>query len=149
MRMFSFNYSKLVRLTYDTIRMSCFCVADPQEIIVIRQCLSDHIRLAPVTSFQVMIEHCLTAPDGSGGEGHGELMGFVLHFLAGGGYDENWATPTRGRPASTAWCARDSEGGKGAVLEVVWDVKNEMAEETLRDGMIRVGVPSFPIPPEN
>lgn len=96
-----------------------------------------------------MIEHCLTAPDGSGGEGHGELMNLVLHFLAGGGYDENWAAPTRGRPASTAWCARDSEGGKGAVLEVLWEVKNEVAEETLREGMIRVGVPSFPISPEN
>lgn len=149
MRMFSCNYSKVVRLPYDSICTSLFLVADTQEIIIIRQCLSDHIRLAPVTSFQVMIEHCLTAPDGSGGEGHGELMGFVLHFLAGGGYDENWAAPTRGRPASTAWCARDSEGGKGAVLEVVWDVKNEMAEETLRNGMIRVGVPSFPIPPED
>jgi len=117
--------------------------------MIIRQCLSDHIRLAPVTSFQVMIEHCLTAPDGSGGEGHGELMSLVLHFLAGGGYDENWAAPTRGRPASTAWCARDSEGGKGAVLEVLWEVQDEMAEETLREGMIRVGAPSFPISPKS
>lgn len=149
MQMFSFNYSKVVRLPYNTICASLFLVADPQEIITIRQCLSDHIRLAPVTSFQVMIEHCLTAPDGAGGEGHGELMGLVLHFLAGGGYDENWGSPTRGRPASTAWCARDSEGGKGAVLEVLWEVKDEMAEETLRDGMVRVGVPSFPIPPED
>src|SRR5258706_4634747 len=113
MRMFSFNYSKVVRLPYDTICMSLFLVADPQEIITIRQCLSDHIRLAPVTSFQVMIEHCLTAPDGSGGEGHGELMGFVLHFLAGGGYDENWVAPRPGRPASAACRVVDSQGVKG------------------------------------
>ena len=72
-------------------------------------------------------------------------MGLVLHFLAGGGYDENCAAPTRGRPASTAWCARDLEGGKGAVLEVLWEVRDEMAEETLREGMIRVGVLLIPL----
>jgi len=147
--MSSYSYSKAVRLLHITICTSSFLVADPQEIVIIRQSLSDHIRLAPVTTFQVMIEHCLTAPDGSGGEGHGELMSLVLHFLAGGGYDENWAAPTRGRPASTAWCGRDSEGGKGAVLEVLWEVRNEMAEETLREGMIRVRVPSFPVSPGN
>jgi hypothetical protein len=121
-----------------------FLVADPQEIIIIRRCLADHIRLAPVTTFQVVIDHCLTAPDGQGGEAHGDLMGLVLRFLAEGGYDENWAAPTRGRPASTAWCGRDSEGGKGAVLEMLWVIKNEIADQTLREGMIRVSVLSPP-----
>jgi len=147
--MFSSSYSKVVCLLHYITCTSLFLVADLQEIIIIRQCLSDHIRLAPVTTFQVMIEHCLTSPDGSGGEGHGELMGLVLHFLAGGGHDEDRAAPTRGRPASTAWCARDSEGGKGAVLEVLWEVKDEKAEETLREGMIRVGDLPSVISPKN
>lgn len=111
----------------------------PQELEVVRACLSEHIRIAPETTLTVISEYLVTTVAGK--PCRGSLMNVLISFLAGGGYSEEILptnTSSHENQLVLRLRQRDCEGGLGPILEISWVKRSPSAESILREGLIRV-----------
>lgn len=117
------------------------------ELLVIRARLADHIRLAPETTLKILMEYTVSSENQT--DSRGDLMDLTIPFLLNDRYEEKPVPLNKQkaeREASSEGQAlpklrqMDQEGGKGAILEVVWLQRNAAAEAILLDGCFRVGI---------
>ena len=107
------------------------------ELAVVRGCLSQHVRIAPATTYNIIAEYLVTSNGTT--YARGPLMGVILSFLDGGGLGHSWIdSAISSNEAIAAFAQRDIEGGKGALLEVSWLQKDTAADAILRKSLLAV-----------
>ncbi|KAG8805329.1 hypothetical protein FRC17_005561, partial [Serendipita sp. 399] len=103
------------------------------ELDIVRGCLSEHIRIAPGITYEVILEYLFTtSPDGN--DQRSTFAPVVVSFLAGGG---RLATVDATAQTGEILKERDAEGGKGAVIDISWFRKDTVADNILHTGLIR------------
>jgi hypothetical protein len=114
-----------------------------KELQNVRACLSEHVRIAPEVTYSTMMEYLGT--DNDGNIRKGPLTEKILAYISGGGiYTLETNGVAVGQDSPSLYRRLDTEGGKGAILEVSWLQNNLNADSILTEGFHRVSHISTP-----